>query len=408
VAGNAAILTERQRELRMGRVTWIVLSLAFVAWAFLAVTVVLWGLSFVETSARPVPTTLDQMSGIVLYREAGQPAEVSAQQGKQLFEGDELATSFASTASLQTFDGTVLQLFPDTRLRVLASRTGRFNPAATAATYELVAGTMRMAIPRVPDQPHTLRVNVPQGSALLFPGNYTLRAAPEATRISVWEGRTEAHMASQVEEARAGQKLILGGAESPTIREIDLLENVLANGDFSRSFEGWAPWEDREVLRPDVPGHLEIVRPEGTGAPERALRITRYSERDAHNDTGLRQQVGRDVSGAQAIRLEAMVRLDYASLSGGGYAGSEYPLMIRVRAKDRRGGDLIWTQGLYYANPEDRPTQNGYGVPQAVWLKHTVDLTSFLGQASTIDSIEVYGSGHTFDASIGEIRLLVD
>jgi hypothetical protein len=403
-----SVLTEQQRELRMGRLTWLVLSIAFMLWLSLATTAALWGRSVVQYSTRPAPTTLDQISGVVLYREAGQRTEISAQQGMQLFDGDEVATSQGATASLQSFDGGMLTLYPEARLRVDAARVGRFNPGATEAAFSLLSGTMRISIPEEPEQPHALRLAVAQATVTLSPGQYTVRVSPDATRISVWQGSVDAIVADAPLPVTAGHKIILNVTGSPSPRVVDVLEDVLLNGSFARSFESWDPWEDREQGRPDVPGHLEIVPVAGGGEPVRALRITRTSQRDAHNETGLRQTVGRDVTGARAIRVEALVRVDHASLSGGGYIGSEYPLMLRVRARDRRGGEQTWVRGFYYANPESRPTPDGEQVPQGQWVQFAADLTERFAQAATIDSIEVYGAGHTFDASIGSIELLVD
>ncbi len=408
----ASLSPEQRRNVRMGRVMWLVLGTSFLLWVVLAGSGAIWVRTFVEHSARPGPTVLDQVGGVVLYKEAGQRAEVSAQQGMQLFDGDELATSFGSTATLTGFDGSVMQLYPEARVRVDAARIGRFNPAATDARFTLVSGTMRLTIPPDRDQSHTLRVTTPSGAAAFTPGRYTLRAWPGATRLSVWEGQVDAVVNGVPLQVPAGRKLVAAPASSPPIQVVDLLENALWNGNFARSFESWDPWEDREQGRPDVPGRMQIVRSEGPGSPSQAVRISRTSERDAHNETGLRQTVDRDVAGAQAIRIEATVRVDEASLSGGGYLGSEYPLMLRVRARDRRGGDQIWTQGFYYANPEARPTQVGQLVgklvPQHQWVLFSADLTDVFRQASTIDMVEVSGAGHTFDASVGDVKLLVD
>src|SRR5207253_5612728 len=132
------------------------------------------------------------------------------------------------------------------------------------------------------------------------------------------------------------------------------------------------------------------------------------SQVDAHDETGLRQRLDVDVRGARAVRLEALVRVDAASLSGGGYLGSEYPMMVRVRTRDRRDAEQVWTQGFYYANEENRPTPIGRRIERGAWTLFSFDLEDELRQTATIESIEVFGAGHTFDASIGEIRLLVD
>ena len=83
-------------------------------------------------------------------------------------------------------------------------------------------------------------------------------------------------------------------------------------------------------------------------------------------------------------------------------------MTIRVRARDRRGSDQIWTQGFYYANPENRPTPMATMVPRGDWVEYSADLTQVMGQLSSIEVVEVFRAGHTFDASIAGVRLLVD
>jgi hypothetical protein len=406
---SAGTLAEGNRDLRMGRLVWILLVIAFLIWLALVGGAVVWGRSVFEHAARPVPSMLQGISGVVLYRESGQRAEVSAQPGMTLFEGDELTTSPGSTATLQGFDRSLLQIYPEARLRIEAAQVGRFNPAATQAAFALVGGTVRLSIPNEDDQPHRLQLTLGHASSATFgPGEYTVRAAEDATRISVWEGAVDATANGSMTHIGAGEKLILRWSNSSAPEVTDVLENVVLNSGFARSFESWDPWEEREQGRPDLPGHLEIVQPEEVGGPDRALHITRTSERDAHSDTGVRQAIGRDVAGARAVRIEALVRVDQASLSGGGYLGSEYPLMLRIRARDRRGGDQVWAQGFYYANPEDRPTQIGQLIPQGSWVKVSIDLSQLFTQTSSIDALEVFGAGHTFDASISDIELLVD
>lgn len=389
----------------MHRLTWAALCVAFVAWLVLAVLLFRWGVGTLRFSWEPAPSVLEQVSGVVLYREVDQRNEVSASPGMQLFDGDELTTSFGSTAVLRLFDDTRVELYPDTRVRVEAAHIGRFNAAATEAVLAFERGAARVTIPPLPEKPHRFRVTTSPLVATLSPGAYTLRAGPEEMRISAWDGRAEVQFDGQTLALERGKKLVFART-SLRHRVIDVLENIVANGSFVARFEGWEPWDEREQGRPDVPGRMEI---EGdAGAPERALRVWRHSLRDAHNETGVRQRLDRDVTGARAIVLEARVRVDYASLSGGGYLGSEYPMMIRLRARDRRGSEQVWTQGFYYANPENRPTPRGRLVPQGEWVEFRFDLTEALGQVATIESIEVSGAGHTFDASITNVRLLVD
>ena len=401
------LATERDRARRMERLTWSLVVGAFVAWLGLAAVGGGWAASFIQSAAAPAPSTLEAVSGVVLYREADQRGEVSAQQGQQLFEGDDLITSFGSKAALRVPDGSALEAFPNTRIRVDAARRGHFNAGATRAAFSLSTGAVRLLVPGEGTQDHSLQVTVPQGRFDLAPGEYTVRVGSEAARVSVWRGAAFLTVGAGHWEASAGQKLVLTtGAGSPQLENV--LENIVANGDFSQGFEGWEPWEDRERGRPDVPGRLDVVSPNAPEAPGAALRVWRNSEVDAHNETGLRQRLERDVTGARAVVLRARVRVDAASLSGGGYLGSEYPMMIRVRLRDSRDNDVIWTQGFYYANPENRPVPVGQQVVRGEWVELSTDLTGVVNQPSTIEAIEVFGAGHTFEAFIADVQLLVD
>jgi hypothetical protein len=395
------------REHSMRRSTWLVVTIAFVIWVMLAVALGRWASGVLEVAAAQAPATVSISSGVVLYREANQRTEVAAPQGMKLFDGDELATSPGSDAELSLFDGTLADLFQSARLRVDVSRIGRFNPAVTQARLTLMNGAMRLSIPQIQNKAHTVNVYTPHGGAAFVPGEYTVRVTADATRISVWDGRSAAAVADQIVELSPGQKIILA-PDRVSYQVVEVLENIVLNGDFSQNRTSWEFREDREQGRPDVAGSLAVVTPTGPGAPAQALQIKRHSQVDAHNETGLRQVLNRDVTGARGIQVRAKLRVDDASLSGGGYLGSEYPMMLRVRYRDSRGAEQVWTQGFYYANPENRPTALGQMVERGKWTDVSFDLTQPRNSPSTIDSIEVFGAGHTFDASVGAIQLLVD
>ncbi len=106
--------------------------------------------------------------------------------------------------------------------------------------------------------------------------------------------------------------------------------------------------------------------------------------------------------------ISAWVKLNYASLSGGGYAGSEYPMAIRVKYLDFRGGEPNWAHGFYYDNPERRPTTNAERIVRGEWYFYVGDLATLDPRPSVIRSIEVLGSGHDFDAEIADIHLIAE
>lgn len=399
-------VSEQKRAEQMERRTWRVVWLAFAVWLIAVTLATGWAAAFVQSAVMPAPSTLGAVSGVVLYREADQRSEASAREGLQIFEGDEIATSFGSRAAIRVPDGSAVELFPETRIQLEAARIGRFNSAATQTRLALFSGTVRLSVPALGGRGPGVQLVLPEGMLSFAPGDYTVRASREATRVSVWSGHATFLARDGPKEASDGTKLVI--AAGGTTSTIDLLENIVGNGDFSDNLAGWEIWEDLEQGRPDVRGQLEVISASGTGSPPKALRIWRSSLRDAHNETGLRQRLDRDVAGARAIRVEARLRVDLASLSGGGYLGSEYPIMLRVRLRDARGGDVAWTQGFYYANPENRPVPIGVTVPRGEWRAVSADLLQVVNQPATIESIEVFGAGHTFDALISSVRLLVD
>ena len=397
-------VTERKAASSMEQRTWAAVWIAFAIWLGLIAVAGSWVVSFLQSAVVPAPSTLEAVSGVVLYREADQRNEASAQEGVQLFEGDEIATSFGSRAVVSVLGGSTVELFPGTRLRVDAARVGRFNPGATQARLALSGGTLRLSVheaARLQD----IQIAVPHGVVAFAPGEYTVRGSAEATRVSVWFGRASLLAGIPKSEAHEGSKLIL--TPSGHAEVVHVLENVVRNGHFTDQMQDWEQWEDLEQGRPDVRGQMEVVSLSGSGGGK-ALRIRRNSARDAHNETGLRQRLDRDVGGARALRIEARLRVDDASLSGGGYLGSEYPIMLRVRLRDSRGGDVVWTQGFYYANPENRPVPIGMRVPRSEWVTFSTDLLQSVNQPATVESLEVFGAGHTFDALVSDVRLLVD
>src|SRR5207237_7409826 len=104
---------------------------------------------------------------------------------------------------------------------------------------------------------------------------------------------------------------------------------LLANADFAQHDQDWEP---QDVLNTtlDVNGSRFWVSGPTDAPQSTALRVVRESLRAEHGETQLIQKLDRDVSGFRHLYLQAMVRVDYADLSGGGTLNSEFPMMMRV------------------------------------------------------------------------------
>ena len=142
------------------------------------------------------------------------------------------------------------------------------------------------------------------------------------------------------------------------------------------------------------------------GQERTALRVTRTSDLQTHNETGVVQELNADVSVYPEVILSGLVKVRAASLSGGGYLGTEYPLMVRLRYRDAAGNGQTWYQGFYYQNSERRPVERGALVAPDTWTRFQLDLTQLPERPWFLYAIEVLGAGHNFDAAVTDLQLV--
>jgi hypothetical protein len=390
-------------EHAMERLAWVVMLGALLAFFGAGGAAAILGRSLLQY--QDATTEVAAFRGVVLYRPAGGGGQEGVDEGTALYRGDQVFVSAGSAAVLTPFDGSRIELFSETRTRVLEARTPRVGIGASLYRLGVDAGAIRLTVAEGDPETRRFEVTTPHGTAQLSAGDYTVRAAPDASRISVWQGKATVMLGNQVVDVNPGRKLVVSPDGSFHLG--DVLENVLANGSFTSRWDGWSLWEQHEP-KSDAKGELQVVALTEPNAPGLALRIVRDSPAGTHNETGLDQRFARDVRGARAVYLDLWLKVDYASLSGGGYLGTEYPLMVRVRYATQRGSEEVWTRGFYYANPEQRPTPDGELVERGKWTHYRADLTNLPGTPSLIEMVQIVGAGHSFDASVADVKLLVD
>jgi hypothetical protein len=142
----------------------------------------------------------------------------------------------------------------------------------------------------------------------------------------------------------------------------------------------------------------------------RIVHFTRKGSNGNHVDSGIEQILNKDVTDAEVVRLHADVRVNFQSLSGGGYLSSEFPLMIKIRYRDVKGGENIWVHGFYYQNDTHNPTANGEQIARNLWYPYeSEDLTDILNpRPAKILSVQIYASGWDFDSMVTDVGLTVE
>ncbi len=383
---------------------WVVLSLAFVVFWILVIGSFVGAKHYYDTATVAQGGTLSLEQGIVLFRDAVSSTLVNAHDGLALREGDELLVGQGARASVHLFDGSTVLLYSGSELRLDQLRRSRFHDGSSTLDVRLNKGTARIEVQPSSTRISRFRIFTPHGSALLEPGNFGVEVDDNQTRISSRMGTASAIGNGGSADLGPGQKVLLGkDAVAGPMPEGD---EMVQNGDFSQGFARWTLLNQDEPGRPAEPGQRALVTEKIGGRESIALRVARVSPLETHNETGLSQVINRDVSDYQAIMLRANIRVDDQSLSGGGYMGYEYPIMIRIRYRDATGGQIDWSHGFYAKNPENRPTPNGEGVPQNQWISYTGNLMDVQPRPVYIISMEVLGAGHTFEGMIANVSLV--
>jgi hypothetical protein len=389
------------------RRAWICLGSAFAIWCALAGVLLGTGLNYRRNATESPPAVLNVERGTVFYEGVGTADQVRARPGMNADEGSVVEVGDNGRATLELFDGSTIRVLPNSRLELSTLRVGKFNPEHTRAVLGLSEGAAHFTVAGKLPYNRELVLNTPFGPVSLSKGEYLVWVQDDGARVSSYSGRAKAGPDDQAVRIRDGQRAALpvdGFPRGP----FPLAENLLKNGDFARQLQGWTMLDKSEPGRPDVGGTRRMVEETIAGRKVQALRIVRDTQKDTHNETGIVQEVERDVTAYRNVAVTAWVKINSASLSGGGYLGSEYPVMFRVNYTDERGGRPGWTHGFYYANRENRPVENGEIVTQGEWFPFLGRLSELPDRPVYIKSIEVLSAGHDFDAVVADIRLIAE
>jgi hypothetical protein len=393
---------------RARRRAWACLATAFALWCAIAIVVLGTGLNYRRNATESPPALLNVERGTVFYEGVGTPDQMRARPGMSADEGSVVEVGDNGRATLELFDGSVLRLLGNTRLELSTLRVGKFNPDHTRLVLGMVEGAAHISVTgRLPFN-RELILNTPYGQVSLSKGEYLVWVQEDGTRVSSYNGRAKIGGDEQAVRIRDGQRATLPLDGFPRGPFVPLAENLLRNGDFARQLQGWTMLDKSEPGRPDIGGSRRLVDDMIVGRKVQALRISRDTQKDTHNETGITQDIDRDVSAYRNVAVTAWVKINSASLSGGGYLGSEYPLMFRVNYTDERGGRPGWTHGFYFSNPENRPTDNGEIIAQGEWYPFLGRLSDLPDRPVYIKSIEVLSAGHDFDAVVADIRLIAE
>ena len=348
------------------------------------------------------PTSATVLEGTVLV----QPPATATWQGlatrADLAQGTRLRTDDRSRAFLRTREGSTVLLYSDVELAVQRMQYGRFNPALQDSVFRLFQGRVQIGVALNPAAPER-RISVLAGEGRLDLGEGTYRIEMESdgtVHLSVRQGAALVWLGSHVMDAPAGRRVVLtpdGTLTGPLRLERDLLHDPL----LQRLADGSA-WSAFVVTEAGIAG---TVNPQ----PDEIWfeRQTPDRSTDRHGESGIFQEMDRDVRDYVELRLRTDVRADLQTLSGGGTAGTEYPLMLRLTYLDAEGREQIWATGFYHQNDAGLSVKLGREIPAGEWITfdHPTLLQEIRPAPVRLRRIEVLGSGWEYRSGVRRVEL---
>lgn len=394
------------------KVAWTVLWLAFFAFCFLAAAIP-WSISAYMASATDAQqVSLEVLRGTVLLQEKGTKFEINAE-GKRssqdskaiiLGEGDSLRTVENSQAILWLFDGSNVQLWPNTSISLEELKRTRYNDNESELVLLQKNGHSRFEVAPSITKSRRLEVKTPDANVQLFEGSFSVDRSETASDVVVHSGKANVRtMVGAVELLKKERAQVQAGSK-PT-GPLPASRNLIRNGSFTNSLSGWQVanrGEEEPIL-----GAASAETADGRNA----LRFSRVGA-TRHAETYIFQPLNQDITDFESLKLGIDFRLINQSLAGGGIAGSEYPAMVRLKYKDIYGSETIFVRGFYYRNENGYPTHDGQLAAHEQWQSFELDIlgsdTRLQLRPAYLLWLEVAASGHNYESLVTNIRLIAE
>lgn len=406
------------------RLAWVVLLASFFICVILAIGTPL-GIRYYILHARaPQSVTLEVQRGPLRAQLSGRGEFVSISETRDDIRERTIVATDSTLGRIvlrapRANGPTVasVQLYNNTEVILSTARSPRY-PASHLPhqiTLDLRAGLVRIRVFDDGARPTVVRVQTPQGVAMLTRGRYEVTVNASRTELTVYDGTADLNKAEWTAQLRASERpecAVINGER--IIGPLPYGSNLIANGDFAaRVEETWSVYNRIDVAG-ESGGTVQATMIENIPA----IVITRRGAGPAQ--TGITQELDTDVSALRSLRLHLLLRVEEQDVPLCGSLGSECPVMVRIDYVDANGIDQEWTQGFYAlpdvnaVNPEVCVTCSTHNehirVPHGTWYAYLssnlIPQLSRGGQPPRlIKAITIYASGHTYRAVVAEVEL---
>ncbi len=396
------------------RTAWAVLWSAFAAFCLLVVFVPLGVRSVLLYSTVARPATLQTLEGtaVIDNPSTGSQSAVMADQTATVNEGSVISLDDKSRALLLFFDGSSVSLLPGSHVTVLRVRGPRFGLGRTPNSIWLRLASGRLKVVTTGPSGRVgldFLLHCPLvGAEVAVKGDGVYGVEVQTTGADIFANRGKAEVTA------GGKSVSLAAPERTSIKPgsspappIADARDLVVNGDFRSALERvWKVTNDQGNDGGDVNGTVVWTTDEGLPV----VRFFRTGSNRNHCETAIEQQINRDLPDpVTSLVVRANLKLINQSLSGGGYLGSEFPLIIRLKYRDVYGSENEWVKGFYYENSAGNATGTAEQYARDTWqLYESGNLLEALNpEPARILSLRVYASGWDYESMIRWISVAV-
>ena len=396
---------------RPERTAWIVVWTAFIVFCLLVVFVPLSIRHILLYSMRSHTATLQALEGTVVIENpaTGHQNVVSNGASANVTEGSAITLDDKASADLRFFDGSSVNIKPGSQVVLERVQSPRFQWGVqpNMIWLRMVTGQAKIVTNSAGKTGLDFELRLKHLNAVLqikSDGVYGAEVQTDSATLLVHQGSAVVNANSNSVQLVAPERTTVALGQPPTAPVADARE-LLTNGDFSQGLgEAWTAYNDQGNDGGDVPGVWSCDDETHT------VRFYRTDSQHNHCETTIEQDINRDLPDpVSSLVVRANIKIVNQNLSGGGYLASEYPLMIRIKYRDKYGSENEWIQGFYYDNSQNNPTTNGLQIPRDTWYYfESENLLDTLNPTPTrIISIRVSASGWDYESMIRYISLAV-
>ena len=395
------------------RLAWIILIVAFSTFCMLTILIpasVRW---YIINATEPFSAEVTSVRGTVLIGNPNAELSFSLTDGSTttIEESSVISTDNTSQAILTFFDDSSLTMYSNTSIVLQEIQQPRFSlsPNPTRVVIEVKQGRVRATSSRGREV-LTFDIVTPHADVELSQGSFSIEVVKDGTQVTTRLGQADVWAQNERVTLKQEERAVVE-ANLPPSPPLPSAQNLLQNSGFNPlSFEG--TWEVYSIEPIEsVTATVELT----TFQDRSVVQLSSHGADNIHSETGVIQQVNKDVRDFQSLRIFAEVRLIRQSLPGGGQLGSEFPIMLHLAYKDANNNDRDWFHGFYYEPPPEnyilynQPDNSSERIARFIWYPYeSVNLLTTLGPAKPvfIKSIRIYSSGWIYDAMVANISLL--